>query len=112
MGYPPTACVVNAVDWTKQALTKTATEKQYLAVPSDLLPRVIISPSMAAGSFLVGDFDQSTLFQREDATVQVAYQHVDDFTHNRLTILAELREVLAIYQASAFVKGTIPAPTV
>ena len=109
-GYPPTACVVNANDWTKQALAKTATEKVYIVPPSGLLPTTVISPAMPAGSWLVGQFTASALYQREGISVNVAYQHQDDFTHNRLTILAELREVLAIFQAAAFVKGTIPAP--
>jgi len=112
LGYNATAAVVNPSDWTAAMLTKDTLE-QYIAVPAGLIPSVIPSASMAAGSFLVGDFASGcTLFEREQASVQVANQNEDDFVKNLYTALAEMREVLAIYQAGAFLKGTVPAAAV
>lgn len=108
-GYNPTGAVVASADWTVAGLEKD-TLGQYIALPAGLIPPVIVSPAMAAGSFLVGDFSAGcTLFEREYASIQVANQNEDDFTKNLYTALAELREVLAIYQAGAFLKGTVPA---
>jgi HK97 family phage major capsid protein len=57
---------------------------------------VVISPSMAAGNFLVGAFGQSAfLFDRQTLGVDVSYENEDDFTHNLACFGAELRSALA-----------------
>ena len=58
---------------------------------------VVLSPSLAAGTFLVGAFQQGKiLLSREALTVVVAYQNEDDFVKNLATIRGEERAALAI----------------
>jgi Phage capsid family len=104
-GYQATGVVVSTADATANALLKDTTG-QYLVLPPGFLPPVVVSSALVAGEWLVGDFDRgSTLYERENATVQVAAYNEDDFLKNLYTVLAELREVLAIYQTAAFVKN-------
>jgi len=104
-GYEATGVVISSADWTGAAIAKDTTG-QYIISPAGFLPPVVVSSALVAGEWLVGDFRSgSTLYERETATVQVAAYNEDDFTHNLFTVLAELREVLAIYQTAAFVKN-------
>jgi HK97 family phage major capsid protein len=69
--------------------------------------QVVASPEIAAGKFLVGACSQGAqLFEREGASVQAGFQN-DDFTRNLVTLLAEMRAVLAIYANAAFRKGNL-----
>jgi HK97 family phage major capsid protein len=68
---------------------------------------VVATQAMASGSYLVGQFDPySQIFDREEAAVEVADQNEDDFIRDLVTVRAEERLALAIYQPSAFAKGT------
>lgn len=68
------------------------------------------SAAMTAGTWLGGNFAMgATLFDRWDATVEAGYKN-DDFTKNKITLLAEERIALAIYSDVAFMTGDI-APT-
>jgi hypothetical protein len=42
---------------------------------------------------------------RESANVQVSFFNEDDFVHNMVCILAELRAALAIYQPAGLLKN-------
>lgn len=109
-GYVPTGIVVNPADWGK-VLTADAYaigSPALLTAPIGLwgVP-VVVSKAMAAGSFLVGQFDPyCQIVDREDAAVEVADQNEDDFLKNLDTIRAEERLAFAIYQPGAFAKGT------
>lgn len=103
-GYLPTGIVVNANDWGKALATITP----VLTGPLNLwgVP-VIVSRYMAAGSYLTGQFNPySQIFDRDEAAVEVADQNQDDFIRNLVTVRAEERLALAIYQPGAFAKGT------
>jgi hypothetical protein len=68
---------------------------------------VVASPEVPQGKYLVGAFAAGAqLLEREGATVQAGFQN-DDFTRNLVTLLAEMRAVLAIYALSAFRKGSL-----
>lgn len=59
-----------------------------------------------ATDWLVGAFaTEAQLFDREDATVVAYEQDQDNVVRNMVTILAEQREVLAVYQPAAFIKN-------
>ena len=74
---------------------------------------VVISPALAAGSFLVGDFTASTaLFMREVLNVQVAFENEDDFVKNMCTFRAEERIALSVLIGEGLTKGALPAPAV
>jgi hypothetical protein len=108
-GYMPDGAVVNPTDWVTSGLTKDSTGA-YVSVPAGLIPPVVVSTSMAMGTFLVGAFaTNSTLYERAEADIQIAYQSEDDFIKNLACVLVELRECLAIYQNGGFLKGVVPA---
>jgi len=116
-GYVPDGVVVNPADWGQVALMKNTLGNYLFANPFDYQgvgsrvwgARLAVTSQMAAGSFLVGQFQGGCqIFDREDVNVQVANQNEDDFIHNLLTVLIEERLAFAIYQPAAFEKGVVP----
>lgn len=63
---------------------------------------VVQEPGLAAGTVVVGDGTMAAVADRQDATIYVADQHADFFTHNILVILAEERVGLVVYRPAAF----------
>ena len=59
-------------------------------------------------SFIVGDWRQATLLQREGLSFEISYEDADNFTKNLVTLRLEERIGLAVYHAPAFIKGTLP----
>lgn len=111
--YPADAIVMNPEDWEEIELTKT-TEGAYVwanpalqAGPQIWGRRVVPTQSIAAGTFLTGSFSMGAqVWDREQAAVQVSYEHADNFTKNMATILAEERLALTVYRPKAFVSGS------
>lgn len=69
---------------------------------------VVASTVIAAGTALVGDFTMGAqLFIREGVNVLMSDSDGSDFIQNRVTILAEMRAALAVWQPSAFSKITL-----
>lgn len=67
---------------------------------------VVVTDAMAADGFLVGDFIRAArLYDRQQATVEIATQHADFFTRNLLAILAEERVALTIPRPDLLVTG-------
>jgi alpha-D-ribose 1-methylphosphonate 5-triphosphate synthase subunit PhnI len=69
----------------------------------------VISPSMAAGSFTVGGFTESTiLFDRELLAIAISQKNEDDFVRNLFTVragcAARSRVVVGL------LKGVLPTP--
>lgn len=63
----------------------------------------IVTPAIEKGKVLVGAGKQAaTVYHKGGVAVRTAFQNEDDFTHNRVTILAEERLALAVYMPSAF----------
>ena len=66
---------------------------------------VYTTSKMAAGTVLVGAFRQGgTLFRKNGLQVTVFNQNENDAIYNRVTIVVESRELLAIEHPAAFVK--------
>jgi HK97 family phage major capsid protein len=104
-GFSATGAIVSQADATTLAMVKD-TQGQYVRRPEFAVPQIAISPSLAATEWVVGDFARGVrIFERETVNVQVASQNEDDFLKNKVTVLIELREAVAILQASAFVKN-------
>jgi HK97 family phage major capsid protein len=111
--YIPDGVVLSPADWAK-VVTAKATGGPYLLDPTGATGAptlwgtpVVISPAMAAGSYLVGQFNPyCQIFDREDAAIEVADENQDDFVRNLVTVRAEERLAFAIYQPGAFSKGT------
>jgi HK97 family phage major capsid protein len=117
-GYSVDGLVMNGADAARMRLLKNANEDYLWARPTSTLGTsavwslpLVISPSMAAGSFLVGAFSQaSVVYSRQMLTVNIAYENEDDFLRNLACFRAEERLALAIPVPTGLVKGTLPAP--
>lgn len=111
--FIPNYLVVHPTDQAFMELTKDE-NGQYILPPFLSASgmeikgvKVIISPYMTQGDFLLGDFTKSNVKIREDATISVGLEN-DDFTKNLVTILCEMRGVHYIKSnhVNAFVTGT------
>jgi HK97 family phage major capsid protein len=117
-GFTPDGVVMSGSDVAKMRMLKNSTGDYLWARPSSSLGTaavwsvpLIVSPSMAAGSFLVGAFGQSTvLFTRRLLIVEIAYENEDDFIRNLACLRAEERIGLAIPIPVGLIKGTFAPP--
>jgi len=112
--YYADGIVISPIDWAAIELTKTAENAYLFANPrTQNLPglwgrNVVPTQAMAPGEFLVGAFGGGLAVQgwdREDVSVQIAFEDRDNFVKNMVTILCEERLALTVYRPSAFVKG-------
>jgi HK97 family phage major capsid protein len=103
-GYSPSVAVLSPVDYTLMSLLKDTQGNYIYGSAQQLLPRIVTSPSLAAGEWLVGDFSQTALFVREEANVTIGNVN-DDFIRNMLTVLGEMRVGLALFHAAALRKN-------
>lgn len=68
----------------------------------------IITTAIPEGTALVGAGKQAaTVYRKGGIRVEASNIDGEDFTHNRFTVLAEMRELLAVRQPAAFVKVTL-----
>lgn len=116
----PDAVVVNPLDWEYLELAKDGNSQYFSGGPfsgsygnggySNVAAlwglKVVQSPRIAAGTCLVGGFQEGgQFFRRQGITVEMANQNEDDFVNNLITVRAESRSALAIYRPGAF--GTV-----
>ncbi|MDQ1919910.1 phage major capsid protein, partial [Massilia pseudoviolaceinigra] len=67
---------------------------------------VVVTDVMGETEFMVGDFARAArLYDRQQATVEIATQHADYFTRNLLAILAEERLALTVNRPEVLIKG-------
>jgi HK97 family phage major capsid protein len=117
-GYNPSFITLNPADWLATTLLKADTAGTYLlsgAVQSAVRPQlwglpVVQSPSIAAGTFLVGDGNCAVLLDREQATIEMSREDRDNFIKNLITILAERRVILTVPLPAGFATGNLAAP--
>jgi HK97 family phage major capsid protein len=109
---PPTGIVLHPTDWFGIETTKDTAGAYIIGNPQDGTNRrlwglpVVETPAMTVDKFLVGAFKYGAqIFDREDARVEVSTEDSDNFRKNLVTILAEERLALAVYNTLAFVKG-------
>jgi HK97 family phage major capsid protein len=67
------------------------------------LPRVV-TPKIAQGTALVGDFQKAVIWDRMAATLSVSDSHADFFVRNMVAVLGEQRETMGVLRPVAFVK--------
>jgi HK97 family phage major capsid protein len=118
----PDAVVMNPLDWQYLQLARDVNKQFYAGGPfsgaygnggfTNVAAlwglRVVQSPRIAAGTALVGGFQEGgQFFRRQGITVEMANQNEDDFVNNLITVRAESRSALAIYRAGAFGKVTV-----
>ena len=114
--YMADGIIMHPADWEEIELTK-ATTGEYIyhhsSGPVGMMGptlwgrRVVPTQSIAEGTFLTGAFRMGAqVWDRQQASVQVSFEHADNFTRNMATILAEERLALTVYRPKAFVSGT------
>lgn len=108
----PTAVIINPNNWTPIRLAKTLDGLYIWGSPSEVGPErifgktVVPTTAMTAGTALTGDFQlYSHISRRQGVTILVGVIG-NQFIENKKTIVAEMRESLEIYRASAFCKIT------
>ena len=69
----------------------------------------VVTQAMIAGKFLVGNFDEATLYDRMAARFEVSTEDSDNFRKNLVTVLAEECIGLAVKAPAAFTKGDFAA---
>lgn len=116
-GFSPNGLVMHPKDWEERELAKDTTGR-YILIPAQGTPAdgagerlwrvpVVVTPAITEGQALMGAFDVgSTLWVYHGLTLRVTDSHSDWFTKNLLAILAEFRELFAVYFPKAFVKIT------
>lgn len=116
-GFNPTGLVMHPKDWEERELAKD-TQDRYILIPSTSTPAqgaeerlwrvpVITTPAIAEGTALLGAWDiGATLWVLHGLTLRVTDSHSDWFIKNLLAVLAEFRELFAVYFPKAFVKIT------
>lgn len=112
--YTADGLVLNPVDWEAIELLK-GTDNKYVWVNVNdggvarlWRMRVVETTAIPQGKFLAGAFELGAqVFDRQDATVEVFEQDVDNVQKNMVTIRAEERLALATYRPDAFVQGTL-----
>ncbi|MFC6998065.1 phage major capsid protein [Rufibacter roseus] len=115
--YAASAVMLNPVDVAILEMAKD-TQGAYLYsnfTNENSIPRIwglpiIVSDSVTAGSFLVGDFrNGAELFDRQALNVRFYDQDRDNAIRNMVTIVIEERLALANIRPASFVTGTFTA---
>lgn len=113
--YTPSHVLLNPQDWSTIELAKDSEGRYMLGNPQGVATynlwgmTVIPSNTVTAGTFLVFAPDGAQVWEREDASVTVSYEDDTNIRKNMVTILAECRMALTIYNAGAFIGGALPA---
>jgi HK97 family phage major capsid protein len=115
--YMPSAIILHSTDWANIETLKVnaGTDDRYVIGDPGrrLAPMlwgvpVVVTNSLTAGTFLVGDFTMvGSLWDRQDASVAISEHHDTNFAKNMVTIRMEERLALAVERGSALVGGSL-----
>lgn len=106
----PDGIIMNPADWAKTVLTKTSAGEYLTAGPFAPIQTptlwglpVVVTPSVTAGTAIVGAFKTGAqVWRRGGITVEASNSHSDFFVKNLVAIRAEERVALAVYRPQAF----------
>lgn len=114
--------VINPVDYQTLRLSKDANSQYYgggffggqygngsvMENPPIWGLRTVVTPAIAAGTVLVGAFQQgASVIRRAGISVDIVNTNEDDFNNNRISIRIEERLALAVRYPKAFCKVTV-----
>lgn len=109
--YPATGIVMHPADWAWIETLKDGEGRYIIGNPQGTLSPtlwgmpVVATPAMAFDKVLVGAFDMGAqIFDQWASRIETGFQN-DDFTRNKVTVLAEERLALAVYRDEAFIYG-------
>lgn len=72
-------------------------------------PRLVVPALTGKSKFILGDFTQCVLWDREDTSITATDSHADFFIRNLVAILAEARVAFGIFNPSMLVIGATAA---
>jgi HK97 family phage major capsid protein len=109
--YPATGIVMHPADWAWIETLKDGEGRYIIGNPQGTLSPtlwglpVVATPAMALDKVLVGAFDMGAqIFDQWTSRIETGFQN-DDFTRNKVTVLAEERLALAVYRDESFIYG-------
>jgi HK97 family phage major capsid protein len=114
--YRPNFLVLNPSDWDSIERRKVSgsDDRYVVGDPANglLAPRlwglpVVVTNSISAGTFLLGDANGCAIYDREQAAVTISYEEGNNFTKNMVTVLAEERLALCVHRTEAFITGSL-----
>lgn len=112
-GFNPDVVAISPADWLAVVVAKGTANDHYLsgnylgAMPSEMRGlRVVLSPSVNAGTALLLDSTHSELLIVDDLTIEVGYVNAD-FTSNLVSILGEVR-VIPIFRTAGSARLITP----
>jgi len=89
----------------KTAANEFETNPQGTTSPTLWNLPVVTTQAIAQDKFLTGAFQMGAqVFDQWSAAIEAGFEN-DDFTKNKITILAEERLALAVYRPEAFIYG-------
>ncbi len=111
--YPATGHILNPTDWARIELIKDSEGRYIIGNPQGTLAPtlwnlpVVSTQAMTVDKFLTGAFEMAAqIFDQWAARIETGFQN-DDFTRNKVTVLAEERLALAVYRPEAFIYGDL-----
>ena len=113
--YPWDFTVMNVSDWAAIERTKITDGSYLFANPQAVNPRmlwgrpVLPTAAMEEGYFLTGSSMAATIWDRDDATIEISREHADFFTRNLAAILVEERVGLTVQIPEALIYGAFTA---
>lgn len=111
--YMPSVVILNPADWAEIELTKETGGMYVFANPQGVATpvlwgmRVVISNTQTAGTATVFDPQVAQIFDREGLNVQVSFEDSTNFQKNMVTVRAEGRLALVIYNKGGIIKVTL-----
>lgn len=111
----PTGIVINPIGLEKLELSKDSNGNYIMDLDvRDQNGRAtvwrvpaVVTDAIGADEWMLGDFARAArLYDRQQATVEVATQHADFFTRNLVAILAEERIALTVNRPNMLIIGT------
>jgi len=114
--FEASGVVIHPQNWQAIEMLKTTTGEylvgnifvrnemgQLVKAPSIWGLPVVVTKSTPVGTALVGDFARAAqLFRRQGLLIEMSNSDGDNFTRNLVTVLAELRALVATYAPAAF----------
>jgi HK97 family phage major capsid protein len=113
----PSYWLINPADWEDLDLEQDLQGRYRYGGPVQMGVKtlwgvpVVECEYVTEGTAILGDFRKAVLWDREQTTIRISEHHAENFTHNMITVLAEMRAAFGLIRPSAFVKVEMESGT-